>query len=318
MRRIVGLTACGLGAFLLVFGILLRVLVASQVVRFPLNEYRVLTLTGRNVSYFNSNLIREMTGVTMRDTVTIKGDVAAGNSARAVWDEFSYLYDTTNGLAYESLSQRLAFNRRTGMLVKCCGAAVGSRADPPSAGQGYVWPIGTRRETYQVLDSTLMRMVPARFAGTATIDGLGTDKFVENVSPTRYGTQTVPGSLVGQAGAGAVTLGEYYQTVTTYWVDPTTGEVVDLKVDRRISLHRPGRPARLDLFYGSLAETSGSVTKSVRLARADDRKVEVMTVYAPVAGAGLGIVVLASGLLVLYSARRRSATGRAGRIAWPS
>jgi hypothetical protein len=152
MRRTVGLIAAGLGAFLLVSGLLLRFYVAGQVVKFPLNEYQVTTLHGTNVTYFSPARLKDVTGVKMRVTRTIEGDVAAGTSSRAVWTLFSYTYDATNGVAYKTLTQRSAFDRRSGALADCCGAAVGSYTGRQS-GLSLTWPIGTRRQSYQVFDT---------------------------------------------------------------------------------------------------------------------------------------------------------------------
>ena len=49
MRRVAGLTLTALGAFLVTLGLLLRLWVPGQVIKFPLNEYSVTTLTGNTL-----------------------------------------------------------------------------------------------------------------------------------------------------------------------------------------------------------------------------------------------------------------------------
>jgi len=78
MRRVIGLTLAGLGAFLIVVAVLLRTYVAGHVVKFPIHEYVVTTLAGTNVSYFSPSLVKPISGGTMRLTDTVKGDGAAG------------------------------------------------------------------------------------------------------------------------------------------------------------------------------------------------------------------------------------------------
>src|ERR1035437_9691617 len=153
MRRVAGLIASGLGSFLLVSGLLLRFYVAGQVVRFPLNEYQITTLAGKDVTYFSPSLLKDVTGVTMRVTKTIEGDVAAGSSSRAVWTQFSYSYDVTNARPSQPRPQRPAFARRTGALIGCCGAAVGSYAGRQD-GLAFVWPPRTPRAAYQGFATT--------------------------------------------------------------------------------------------------------------------------------------------------------------------
>jgi hypothetical protein len=294
MRRAVGLVVSGLGAFLLVSGLLLRFYVAGQVVRFPLNEYQITTLAGQHVTYFSPSLLKDVTGVTMRVTKTIEGDVAAGTSSRAVWVQFSYSYDATNGVPYQSLTQRSAFDRRTGELISCCGAAVGSYTGR-QAGLAFVWPHGTQRRSYQIFDTTLLKPMQVTYAGQATIDGLSTYRFVEHVPAGQFGTQKLPGSLVGLHGQPTVTLDEYYQAANTYWVDPVTGAVVDTSEDQKITLKDSSGAQRLVLFGGDLAMTPRSVLSSVRADRSKRAPIEAITVTFP-RGLGLaGAALLAVG-----------------------
>ncbi len=202
MRRGIGLTLTGLGAFLLVFGLLMRYWVPGQVLKFPLNEYQVTTLAGNDISYFSAPLLHEFAGVTATFIKTVEGDVPSGSASTAVWGSFTAIEDTKDNTAIQFLSQRSAFNRRTGVLVSCCGASIGGNTKIQQAGQGFVFPFGTQHKTYQLFDTTLLQTVPVQFAGTSSVDGLAVDKFTEQVQGRRFGQQTLPGSLVGEPAAG--------------------------------------------------------------------------------------------------------------------
>jgi hypothetical protein len=294
MRRVIGLVASGLGAFLLVSGLLMRFYVAGHVIKFPLNEYRITTLAGQHVTYFSPSLLKDVTGVSMRVTRTIEGDMAAGASSRAVWTQFSYSYDATNGIAYQALTQRSAFDRRTGALIACCGETVGAYTGRQS-GLAFVWPFGTQQTSYQIFDTTLLKPMPVQYAGQATIDGLPTYRFVEQVPAEQFSTQKLPSSLVGLHGQPTVTLAEYYQATKTYWVDPVTGAVVDTNENQKITLKDSSGVQRLVLFQGDLATTAQSVQSSVRADRTRRAAVVAITLTAPL-GLGLaGAVILAAG-----------------------
>jgi hypothetical protein len=201
MRRVLGLTLTGLGAFLFVLAVLLRFYLPGQVIKLPLNEYVVTTLMGHDVSYFSEKQVAVMTGVTAKATSTIEGDVAAGSGSTAVWNDFTAVEDTTNGQPIQYTSQRSAFDRRSGQIVDCCGAYVsvsnvGTHTGHQS-GLAYAWPLGTQKQTYQVFDPFLARPEPFRYEGTATVNGVSTDKFVEHVTNQQFASQTLPGSLVG-------------------------------------------------------------------------------------------------------------------------
>jgi hypothetical protein len=302
MRRLIGPALAGLGAFLLVAALLTRTYVADQVVKFPLNTYVTTTLVGKDVSYFSPSLVRSVTGATMQVTDTVKGDGAAGSSSTAVWDEFTYLYDTTNHAEFQYSTRRAAFDRRTGVLVECCGANIGGNSAIHQTGlSGYVWPFDTQKQTYDVFDTTLLKPMPFRYGGTGTIQGIGVYRFVEQVPPSRAGTQNVPGSLVGST-RQTVTLPQLYAATNTYWVDPRTGGVLDTTQKQKVYLHDASSGKDLLLFNGTLAMTPASVSTAVGLDASGRTELDWFEIYGPLIGALVGLVALVAGIVLI---RRR-------------
>jgi Porin PorA len=303
MRRIIGLTLAGLGAFLLVAALLARTYVAGQFVKFPLNTYVKTTLIGRDVSYFSPKLVRPVSGATMQVTDTVKGDGAAGNSATAVWDEFTYLYDRTNHVVFSYTTRRAAFDRRTGVLVDCCGANIGGNAAVRQTGlSGYVWPFGTQKQTYDVFDTTLLRPMPFRYTGTGTVHGISVYRFVEHVLPTQSGTQQVPGSLVGSS-QNLVTLPEYYAATNTYWVDPRTGGVLDSTSNSKQYLRNTVSGKDLMLFNGDLVMTPASVNTAVGLDATGRTELTWFEVIGPLIGVLVGLLALVAGIVLIRMRR---------------
>jgi hypothetical protein len=302
MRRVVGLTVTGLGAFLLVFGLLMRYWVPSQVIKAPLNEYSVTTLSGTDITYFSPSLLREFPHVAATAVKTVEGDVPSGSSSLAVWGAFTAVEDTTNHTAIQYASQRSAFNRRTGLLVNCCAAAVGSNSRVDQSGQGFRFPFGTRHQTYEVFDPTLLARVPFVFAGTGTIDGLSVDKFVEHVAGRRFGQQTLPGSLVGEPQQATVTLPESMTATNTYWVDPLTGATVDVTMNQTVELQGATPAERLVLLGGTLSETATSVRAAAAASRQQHAKITLIQVTIPLIGILLGLIALAVGIALVLRA----------------
>jgi hypothetical protein len=300
MRRFTGLALVGLGAFLLVAALLTRGYVAGKLVKFPLNTYVKTTLIGKDVSYFSPMLVRPVSGATMQVTDTVKGDGAAGNSSTAVWDEFTYLYDRTNHVVFSYTTRRAAFDRRTSELVDCCGANIGGNSTIRQTGlSGYVWPIGTQPRTYDVFDTTLLKPMPFRFAGTGTIHGISVYRFVEHVPPTQTGTQQVPGSLVGSS-QNLVALPEYYAATNTYWVDPRTGGVLDSNSDSDQYLRDTIDGQNLTLFHGDLVMTPASVSTAVGLDSTGRTELDWFEVIGPLIGAVMGLVLLVTGIVLAW------------------
>src|SRR5690242_3796084 len=304
MRRNIGLVLAGLGAFLIVLAVVLPTWIVGQVVKFPLNEYETATLAASNASYFSVTSLTEKTGVTMEATYTIKGDGAAGTSSTAVWNQYSYVYDQTNHQAVQEMTRRFAFDRKTGQLTMCCGANVNGDSSVQQRGLvGYVFPIGTKKQTYQVFDTTLNKPVPFPYAGTADVRGITTYKFTEDVAPTQVATQTVPGSLVGMR-AASVTLPEFYEIHLTYFVDPVTGALVHVQEHQTMSLRNPSAGAQaLLLFDANLKVTPSALTTIVKLDTDGRSKLTLLKVILPLALGIVGIIALVVGLLVGRSPR---------------
>jgi hypothetical protein len=299
MRGAIGVTLAGLGACLILVAILLPTWVTGQVVKFPLNEYETATLAASNASYFSPGSLSEKTGVTMEATYTIKGDASKGSSSTAVWDEYSYVYDRTNHQAVQEMTRTFAFDRRTGQLVNCCGASLNGVTSVRQTGLvGYVFPIGTQKQTYQVYDTTLKRPMPFTYSGTTTVDGVQVYEFVENVTPVQIATLSVPGSLVGSS-AAMVSAPEFDQLHLIYYVDPDTGALLDVNEDQTLTLHNPDTgAAALVLFDADLIATPASVRQIVGLDSSGRNQLTLLETTLPLALGIAGGVALLAGIFL--------------------
>jgi Porin PorA len=298
MRGAIGVVLAGLGACLILVAILLPTWVTGQVVKFPLNEYETATLTASNASYFSPGSLSEKTGVTMEATYTIKGDASKGNSSTAVWNEYSYVYDLTNHQAVQEMTRTFAFDRRTGQLVNCCGASLNGVATVQTGLVGYVFPIGTQKQTYQVYDTTLKRPMPFTYSGTTAVDGVQAYEFVENVTPVQIATQSVPGSFVGSS-AAVVSAPEFDQLHLIYYVDPDTGALLDVNEDQTLTLHNPDTGAvALVLFDADLIATPASVHQIVGLDSSGRNELALLETTLPLALGIAGGVALLAGIFL--------------------
>jgi hypothetical protein len=304
MRRAAGLMLTALGAFLITLALLLRLWVPGQVIKFPLNEYSVTTLAGGGFTYFSSPDLQVLHGVRVTQITTIEGNVSAGSPSTAVWSSFTALQDDTDRFLISRVSRVVAFNRRTGELVNCCGSMLSTGSRVVQSGLGYRWPFEAAQRTYQVFDVALQRPMPFRFAGTAVVDGLTTDKFIENVNNAQTGHQTLPAQLLGLKQQGTVTLPEYLTATNTYWVDPVTGIPVDIRTQQRTALESTAGATRLVLLAGTMAETPASVRAAVADSLKSHKMISWIEDRGPLTGLGAGAVALIVGIILLW----RSAT----------
>jgi hypothetical protein len=308
MRGVIGLVLAGLGAFLILGAILLPTWLVGQVVKFPLNEYETATLAASNASYFSAASLSEKTGVSMEATYTIKGDASKGSSSTAVWNEFSYVYDETNHQAVQEMTRTFAFDRRTGQLVNCCGASVNGVTTVRQTGLvGYVFPIGTQKQTYQVFDTTLKKTMPFVYSGTTSVRGIPAYEFVENVAPTQVASQTVPGSFVGSA-APTVTLGEFDAEHLIYYVDPETGALINVNEQQSTTLRTSAAAApSLVLFDADLIATPASLTEIVGLDSSGRSELTLLETTLPLILGIVGGIALIAGIFL----RRKPREGMA-------
>lgn len=307
MRRQVGVTLTGLGAFLLVLALLSHFFLPGQLIKFPLDEYTVSRLAGTNVSYFSAATGQEVNGASVRAVATTQGDVSAGTSSTAVWNTVTGVFDITTssnpGTAISYTTERFAFDRRTGVLVNCCGAEVGT-SRPHFSGQGYVWPIGTQKQTYQIFDTTLLRPEPVQYTGTSTVDGMSVYVFVEHVVNQKFGSVTLPGSLVN-IDQTTVNLPEYLTATNTYYVDPGTGSPVKLVQDQSETLQNPSTGATaLTLYSGTLTSTPPTVQAAVNTASSSDTEISAVQSIGPLVAGLVAIVMLVFGILLITNEDR--------------
>jgi Porin PorA len=299
MRRVTGLILAVLGIILIAVAVLLPTYVSAQIVKFPLNQTTTATLAGTGVSYFSQTKLVPETGATVRATYTIKGDAAAGSSSTAVWDQTASVQDVTHNLPVSTQTRRFAFDRRTAVLVNCCGSNVNGNHTVHQTGiVGYVFPIGTQKHTYQVFDTTLNRAVPFTYEGTATTGGIQTYVFTENVRPTQVTSVTVPAAFFHLPGK-TVTLPEIYQIRLTYWVDPQTGALLNVNEDEQVTLRNPATGGTVAvLFDGDLVATPATVTEVVGLDSSGRTELAWLATFGPLTAGIAGALALIAGIVL--------------------
>jgi MFS family permease len=306
MRRVSGFVLTLLGAFLIVVAALLRFWLAPSVAKDPLNEYHVLSLSGTG-SYFNKSQTQELTGVSVGVTFTIKGNVPLGTSDTAVWDLFVYVKDTTNNQPIAYIPYREAFNRKTGETVNCCSDYITNEVSGAKnqsvqmSGLGPFWPLGAQQKTYTIFDPFVGRPEPATYQGTTDIDGIQTYHYVEKVvTPVKFGTYDVPGTVVGSSQA-TVPLGEYYTATNAFYVDPETGAPLDLTQNQTVTLGNSPTNVQITGSSIQVAETPSSVASVVSSDQSSRNGLLLVQDILPLIGLILGLVLVVIGMILVRS-----------------
>lgn len=303
MRRVVWAVLAGLGAFFIVLALMSRLYVPGQAVKFPLNEYGVHTMVATNASWFSPKSVSELSGVTLAVTNTVKGDVSAADSLNssdtAVWQSFSTTEDTTDhqAVSIPAVPDVLAFNRKTGVLIPWSGNTIGGKHPSSVSGQGFVWPLGAKKQNYQVFDNTLLKPVTFKYTSTGSVNGIPTYVYVANIPSQQIGTESLPGQLVGSH-AALVTLPEYYSAQETYNVDPVTGGPVSMVRDIQEVLKDATGTTRLVLINADFKTAPASIASSVKSDNNYRTEIELATNIIPIVAGLLGIILLVVGLVL--------------------
>jgi hypothetical protein len=151
-----------------------------------------------------------------------------------------------------------------------------------------------------LFDTTLLRTVPAQYTGTATVDGLSTYVFVEKVTHEKFGSVTVPGSLIKLPNLPTVAMPEYLTATNTYYVDPGTGAPVKLIQNQDVTLADPWTGATdITILNGTLSSTPATIAASVHTAKSDDNLISWVVDIGPLIAGLLGIVQLVFGSLLV-------------------
>jgi len=305
----------GLGAFLIVFGLLLRFYVAPRLIAAPPGFSIMISLVAPHASYFDESRLTTQRDATLTYNETIRGDPGASTGTIAVWDQFTVLEDLRRNIQLIATFQRSAFNRSTGELTNCCGASVNDDTRVRQDGIGVAfWPIGTQKTTYQVYDTNTERAWPAAYSGTEVVQGLLTYRFTQRIPVTVVQQMPgVPTSLLGLPGPSRnIVADRTFQASITFWVDPRTG--VPIKAEERILsvLRGPGGQGRLTVADADLTMTPDSQRALAAVARQNAASITTLRQVGPLGGLLLGFLLVLAGTVSLRRLPQRARRNPAG------
>jgi hypothetical protein len=117
------------------------------------------------------------------------------------------------------------------------------------------------------------------------------------VAATKNGSQTLPGSLVGQSQA-TVTLPQYYQMRLTYWIDPDTGVLLNVTEDEKLTLEDSTGAQALLLLDANLAATQPSINRVVAQDNSGRSKMSLVSTTLPLVTGIVGVILLIVGIIL--------------------
>ncbi|WP_327087284.1 DUF3068 domain-containing protein [Nonomuraea sp. NBC_01738] len=302
-RRTLSLLLAGAGAFLLTLIPLMRIFVHDQVLKTPLEQQSMTRSVAESAAYLDPATMRPKVG-TLVQTRWLIGDVLAGDDERAVWGEsLSLATEDDERLDYHE--RRLAFDRRSGAIISCCGEYLDEDTKIKQTGQAFRWPFHAERRDYPFFDLRLRRPVTAVYSGVEIVRGVETYRYVQ-----RTPRQLVPGEvaplprhLAGLTGDGDIGLARYAEIQRTFWIEPVSGLPVKTEDRIRETLSTADGTGRLTALDAVFRTSGADVVAGLDAAAGYRRWIIALETGVPVGGGllGAGCVIAA-----LWLARRRS------------
>lgn len=264
--RKIALVLVGLGAFLLVLGLLVRFYAYPALARVPLETNTVTTLVGPGATIFDKGSLKEITTDLTTKVITL-GDVAAAKAEGH--DTVVYISKSStrsgDGVIRARSVEREAFNAVSALAVNCCGEFVedtqGQQVPVKHEGLLVKFPFNTQKHDYNFWDGTLNKAVPATYQGTVQVNGVTAYHFVQTIPRTQVGTLEVPASILGLKAKGNVTADQMYANVRTLDVEPNTGVILK-RIEQQDSTLAYGGSDRVTLTKVSTGYDDATVKKN--------------------------------------------------------
>ena len=297
MRGVVTKLLVFVGAFLVATAALALFYAPDQVKRTPLDVDSVTRLTGEAQLFDGTTLVP----TPVRATSTTHADSELSTDDVVLMQNSSCLLKDPDGQAPDCVSaddpeNRLvsagtsvfATDRRTALAVPDFENLPADAE--PREGLINKFPFDVEQKTYPFWDGLLGEPVDAVFQGEEEIDGLPVYKFL--VSVVDGDIEITPGVL-GK-----------YSSEKTMWVDTATGSIVDQSESQtRVQADNDQTILQLDFSF-----TDETVAANVASAKDNASSLTLLTRTVPLVGGILGLVALAVGLVLAFSARRAGTT----------
>jgi Porin PorA len=292
-RKWFGMVLLGVGAFLLMAGLLATVWAPGVVKKTPLDVNQVTHLDGTVKKLdpltgdFPENPVK-VESITKTDSEHSDGEIVSWVQSTCVVIDVDDAPDCVDGDDERLVSAStdvFATDRVTALAVNDTDYLPADAT--PHEGVMNKWPFDAEKTTYPFWDGTAGHAVDAVYDRTATLAGI--ECYVYKASITGAPIEIAEG------------IDGTYDNQIEIWVEPKTGAIQQQTQDQQRYL-ADGTQV-LDLKIGF---TDEQIQQFADDAEANMRTLAVLTVWMPIVGFAGGALCVLAGLALLLSARRRA------------
>jgi hypothetical protein len=293
MRRPLGLVLVAVGVALLTLAPLLRFYAYPALAKAPLDQDSETVSVATDATYLNIGALELVEGETLTATRRVKGDVAAGNDDRAVWDVFVRVENEAGDLV-TATTDRVAFDRRTSLAVNCCGESLNGD-EAPHEGFEYKFPFDAKKTTYQYFDTTIGEATDMEYKRSEKVAGVDVYRYEQVIDPVKIAELDVPGALIGRT-EGSVPVDRYYSNLRRVWVEPSTGVIVKGQEEQLSTLRDDTGEDVLTVTQATLTFSDETVAEQAQTAKDNARSLGLLRTTGPLVLALVGLLLVLFGL----------------------
>lgn len=282
----------GLGAFLLIAGLVAAFYAPGLVKKTPLDVNTTTHLSGE-AAKLNTSTGQLETNPIKAESIT-KTDSKASNDTVAVWTNVTCVVIVKDNppscvkgddpRLLTASTDVFATSRTTALAVNKASSLPADAVDH----EGLInkWPFDSAKKTYPYWDGTAGKAVDAKYTGTKTLDGVETYVYKVTIKDADIDiAKGVPGT---------------YDDVKIIYVEPKTGAILNQVDDQQRYLANGSKV--LDL---KLAFTPEQVKTSAHEAKDNISQLNLILRTVPIVGIVGGIVVLLLGAMLMMRSTNR-------------
>jgi hypothetical protein len=303
-RRAIGLTLSAIGALLLGAALAVQLFLVPTMVRLPLDQTGSTTLSDENASYFDMENLEQVQGY-VEANVVVQGDPEADDATDdvAVWVSGTTITNEDGDLVTPPTEAVTCLDRRSAEAVPCDSSEINNKA-VDIEGLTVTFPLGTERRDYDVWNNNVGAAIPARYVGEEELEGLTVYRFEQSIPEQVIDEREVPSAFAGGSGTGDVNAEVVFSNDRTLLVEPTTGSIVKVTETPATVLRGPDGTTGVTVLSADLGPTDEAVKKKVAEAGDKSDQITLIRSTVPWGAAGLGLVLLVAGLVLVLTARR--------------
>jgi len=305
MRRILSPALIGLGVFLVVAGVLVKVYAVPTLEVVPSNYDEVTYLEAEDATIFNTDpdvLAPETVDLEI-SSHTVAGHFPDALDGVVVWANNVTITPVGWDAPFQQSRELAPFDEVTGAAADYGvgfeeiendeGEIV--RVDVTREGQIYKFPFGTEKKDYLQWDSELGKATTAKYEGEEKLEGTTVYKFVQTIEPTVIDTVSVPGAIF-DADEPTVRADMVYSMVRTLYVEPTTGAPLNRVEERNQVLRYQGE--EVPAFVGTVQYTEESQADSYDRVKTRATLLRLAHWVFPIGFVVLGLLSIGAGILL--------------------